>query len=55
MIGRLWIGLALAAGCVGTVHGQPAPFTHRDQNTLTKVGDPQPNPLARIVAAKSKR
>lgn len=35
-----------------TVHGASAPFAHRDQNTLTKVAEPQPNPLARIVAAR---
>ena len=35
-----------------TVHGRTTPFAHRDQNTLTKVKEPQPNPLAKIVAAK---
>lgn len=34
------------------VRGRTEPFTHRDRNTLVKVADPQPNPLARIVAAK---
>jgi hypothetical protein len=34
------------------VRGTAAPFTHRDQNTLLKVGEPEPNPLAKIVAAK---
>jgi hypothetical protein len=27
-----------------TVRGRDAPFRHRDRNTLTKVGEPQPNP-----------
>jgi len=35
-----------------TVRGQTAPFDHRDQNTLLKVAEPEPNPLAKIVAAK---
>ena len=30
-----------------TVRGRPEPFHHTDPNTLTKVGDPTPNPLAR--------
>ena len=33
-----------------TVRGQDAPFAHRDQNTLQKVGEPRPNPLAAILA-----
>jgi hypothetical protein len=37
-----------------TVHGQAKPFAHRDQNTLTKVSEPLPNPLARIIAAKQR-
>jgi len=28
------------------------PFTHRDRNTLTKVAEPAPNPLMRIIAAR---
>ncbi|CAN5381104.1 heme-binding beta-barrel domain-containing protein [soil metagenome] len=35
------------------VHGAAAPFSHRDQNTMIKVAEPQPNPLARILAAKA--
>ena len=35
-----------------TVHGRTEPFAHRDQNTLMKVSEPLPNPLARIIAAK---
>ncbi|MDB5556254.1 MAG: hypothetical protein JWL86_6238 [Rhizobium sp.] len=35
-----------------SVHGKPAPFAHRDQNTLVKIIEPRPNPLARILAAK---
>jgi hypothetical protein len=27
------------------VRGKDAPFHHRDRNTLTKVGEPRPNPL----------
>jgi hypothetical protein len=33
------------------VRGQAEPFLHRDRNTLVKVGEPTPNPLARSVAA----
>ena len=29
------------------IRGQPEPFHHRDRNTLVKVGEPVPNPLAR--------
>ena len=36
-----------------TVHGRTTPFTHRDQNTLVKVNEALPNPLARIIAAKT--
>ena len=35
-----------------TVHGRTEPFAHRDQNHLIKVAEPQPNPLARILAAR---
>lgn len=31
-----------------TVRGQVEPFRHRDRNTLVKVAEPTPNPLARI-------
>jgi len=34
-----------------TVRGQAEPFNHRDVNTLFKVAEPEPNPLARILAA----
>jgi hypothetical protein len=37
-----------------TVHGQPEPFRHRDQNRLTKVAEPQPNPLQQILTARAK-
>lgn len=37
-----------------TVKGQDAPFDHRDRNTLRRVGDARPNPLAQILAAKAK-
>lgn len=36
------------------VHGRPDPFDHRDENTLFKVREPKPNPLAQILAARSK-
>jgi hypothetical protein len=36
-----------------SVRGQAEPFRHRDRNTLVKVGEPTPNPLALIVAAES--
>jgi hypothetical protein len=29
------------------VRGQPQPFHHTDRNTLKRIGDPTPNPLAR--------
>ena len=35
------------------VRGQSAPFIHRDRNTLHMVKEPMPNPLARIIAARS--
>ena len=34
-----------------SVRGQAAPFRHRDRNTLLKVAEPTPNPLALIRAA----
>jgi hypothetical protein len=34
-----------------SVRGQAAPFRHRDRNTLTKVAEPTPNPLALIHAS----
>ena len=30
------------------VHGRAEPFLHRDRNTLRKVAEPTPNPLARL-------
>jgi hypothetical protein len=35
-----------------SVRGQAEPFDHRDQNTLYKLAEPAPNPLAQIVAAQ---
>ncbi|WP_034161513.1 FABP family protein [Sphingomonas sp. ERG5] len=35
-----------------TVHGRPDPFAHRDQNTLRKIAEAEPNPLARLLKAK---
>ena len=37
------------------VRGQEGPFNHRDTNRLVKVGEPQPNPLMRILAARQAR
>jgi hypothetical protein len=34
------------------VRGRTEPFTHRDRNTLTRVAEPAPNPLMRIIAAR---
>jgi hypothetical protein len=31
------------------VRGQAEAFRHRDRNTLTKVGEPKPNPLLRVT------
>src|SRR5882757_6665437 len=36
-----------------SVRGQAEPFRHRDRNTLYKVAEPTPNPLALIVAGKA--
>jgi hypothetical protein len=33
------------------VRGRAEPFLHRDRNTLVKVAEPTPNPLARLRAA----
>ena len=32
------------------VHGQAEPFHHTDRNTLTKIAEPTPNPMAQIVS-----
>jgi len=32
------------------VHGQPKPFLHTDRNTLTRIGKPRRNPLAKTHA-----
>jgi len=37
-----------------TVRGQAEPFRHRDRNTLVKVAEPEPNPLAVLMAAHDK-
>jgi len=36
-----------------TVRGREQPFQHRDENHLFKVAEPDPNPWARIAAAKA--
>jgi hypothetical protein len=41
-----------ATDTVLSVHGQAAPFAHRDQNTLTRIAAAKPNPLAAILAQK---
>ena len=35
------------------VRGRSEPFDHRDENRLVKVGEPSPNPLMRILAARA--
>lgn len=35
-----------------TVRGRSDPFTHQDRNTLFKISEPTPNPLARIVGVE---
>jgi hypothetical protein len=35
------------------VRGRDEPFLHRDTNTLIKIAEPTPNPLARLCAAAS--
>jgi len=30
-----------------TIRGQSEPFHHTDRNTLSKISEPTPNPLAR--------
>ncbi|MEI9926815.1 MAG: hypothetical protein WDN44_02785 [Sphingomonas sp.] len=35
------------------VRGRLEPFAHQDRNTLRKIAEPQPNPLARIVAGRA--
>ncbi len=37
------------------VHGRDAPFVHRDENTLKKVAEPLPNPLARLAQSRDAR
>lgn len=36
------------------VHGQPAPFDHHDQNTLTRTAAGKPNPLQQILTHRAK-
>jgi hypothetical protein len=37
------------------VKGQAEPFHHTDRNTLTKIGEPTPNPLVRVTPGKEAR
>lgn len=41
-------GWSYVADTVLQVRGRAEPFQHQDRNTLTKVAEPKPNPLARI-------
>ena len=41
-------GWSYLSDLVLQVRGRTEPFRHQDRNTLTKVGEPTPNPLARI-------
>jgi len=36
-----------------TVRGSEIPFSHRDQNTLHRIGEPKPNPLMVIMAKRT--
>jgi len=36
-----------------TVRGRTEPFQHRDRNTLTKVGEPTPNPFSTLAEASA--
>jgi hypothetical protein len=38
-----------------SVRGRTEPFRHRDQNTLVKIAEPTPNPLALIAAKRALR
>jgi hypothetical protein len=35
------------------VHGQAEPFRHRDRNTMVKVAEPTPNPLAQMMSQRA--
>jgi hypothetical protein len=35
------------------VRGRAEPFRHRDQNTMVKLAEPTPNPLALICARRA--
>jgi hypothetical protein len=41
-------GWSYLSDTVLQVRGRAEPFLHQDRNTLTKVGEPKPNPLAQI-------
>ena len=34
------------------VHGRDVPFAHQDRNTLQRVGEAKPNPLAMVLAKR---
>ena len=36
-----------------TVQGRTEPFRHTDHNTLTKIGEPTPNPLMRRPSTRT--
>ena len=46
-------GWSYVSDTVLQVRGQDAPFHHTDRNTLTKVAEPTPNPLALAAAAEA--
>lgn len=47
-------GWSYVSDTILAVRGQAQPFRHRDRNTLTKVAEATPNPLALIVARRGK-
>ncbi len=48
-------GWSYVSTTVLQVRGRPDPFQHIDRNTLSKVGEARPNPLARIAQGEATR
>ena len=48
-------GWSYVSTTVLQVRGRPDPFQHIDRNTLKKVGEARPNPLARIAQGEATR
>ena len=48
-------GWSYVSTAVLQVRGRPDPFQHIDRNTLKKVGEARPNPLARIAQGEATR